>query len=343
MNDFDLFYIFVILTLLAISHLLIFLRKKKRHFQKRNAFFLIFWNALLTIALAAGLFFLAETYYRFFVDTTDSFGLNKITQRWLKRHYHLNNLKARDNIDYQHQIAPGKRRISFVGDSFTAGHGVADVEDRFPNLIRANNPRWEIHVIAANGLETVDELQVISKLDGEGYQFDVLILVYVINDISYLVPETEAVYEKIYAFGDGLGYLGQNSYFLNTLHFRSFASRTPEISSYYDFVKNAYFSPIWERQAAALRHIVQSGRQKGRRVVVVTFPFLHDLSGYAFTDVHQKLDAFWQSLQTPHLDLYPVFLQHAQENLVVNAFDAHPNERANQIAAEAIERFLKEH
>jgi hypothetical protein len=36
------------------------------------------------------------------------------------------------------------------------------------------------------------------------------------------------------------------------------------------------------------------------------------------------------------LDLEPVFREHPRENLTVNRYDAHPNERAHEIAADAI-------
>jgi hypothetical protein len=40
------------------------------------------------------------------------------------------------------------------------------------------------------------------------------------------------------------------------------------------------------------------------------------------------------------LDLWPVLKPHLGEGLTVNRFDAHPNERAHALAAEAIEREL---
>jgi hypothetical protein len=38
----------------------------------------------------------------------------------------------------------------------------------------------------------------------------------------------------------------------------------------------------------------------------------------------------------PCLDLLPVLEPHASEKLTVNIFDAHPNERAHELAADAI-------
>ncbi|MFO0983406.1 MAG: hypothetical protein U1E76_17015 [Planctomycetota bacterium] len=44
----------------------------------------------------------AECYYRFWYDTTDSFGLTRTTSRWFKRYYALNRMGFRDNVEYAH-------------------------------------------------------------------------------------------------------------------------------------------------------------------------------------------------------------------------------------------------
>ena len=42
------------------------------------------------------------------------------------------------------------------------------------------------------------------------------------------------------------------------------------------------------------------------------------------------------------LDLLPAYRAHRDEDLVVNRFDAHPNERAHAIAAKEILAFLRD-
>jgi len=107
---------------------------------------------LFSIFLMVGLCFSGgELYYRFVYDTTDSIAYTKVSKRWGERYIVENSAGFRDNVQYALTNAPGKRRVSFLGDSFTAGHGVKSVEDRFPNLIRAKHPDWEIHVLAKIG------------------------------------------------------------------------------------------------------------------------------------------------------------------------------------------------
>ena len=81
-------------------------------------------------------------------------------------------------MDYSLELS-GKRRITFIGDSFTAGHGVADVEERFVNQIRTMRPDLEIHAIARNGWDTSHEIDNLEKLWQLCYEFDQAVLVYV--------------------------------------------------------------------------------------------------------------------------------------------------------------------
>ena len=77
---------------------------------------------------------------------------------------------------------------------------------------------------------------------------------------------------------------------------------------------------------------------------MVVFPFIHALgTDYAFAEAHRALAEFWASQGIPMLDLLPAFDGEQSDALRVNARDAHPNERANEIAARAILAFLDAH
>src|SRR5882762_9278915 len=91
-------------------------------------------NLLVFLSIIGQLFLAGEVYYRFIYDTTDALDSTKVSERWFRRYYHMNSGGCRDNLDYQARIQPGKRRITILGDSFTVGHGIKNVENRFANL-----------------------------------------------------------------------------------------------------------------------------------------------------------------------------------------------------------------
>lgn len=306
------------------------------------------WRALLAgnalvLALLVSIVYLAgETYFRFMHDKPDSFGLSRSARRWFERHYRFNDAGVRDNLEYENAIAPGKRRISFVGDSFTAGHGVPEVDDRFINLIRARRGReWEIHGVAEDGLDTGEELETLKAAVANGYQLDVVVLVYCLNDIADIVPEWQSILARIYGRQQREGFLLRHSWFLNAMYYRWLGRRDPDIADYYGFVRRAYGSPLWERQKERLAALQAFCESRGARLLAVTFPFLHALGPeYPYARVHDGLDRFWLGRGVAHLDLRGVYEGYAPDDLTVSGADAHPNPRAHAMAAGAIEAFV---
>jgi hypothetical protein len=75
----------------------------------------------------------------------------------------------------------------------------------------------------------------------------------------------------------------------------------------------------------------------GIELRVVIFPFLTTLGDDdPFAPAYDRLASHCADHQIPCLDLRPALVPHVAEGLVVNRFDAHPNERAHALAAEAI-------
>ena len=292
----------------------------------------------LSLTLAAG-----EIFVRFFYDTTDSIAYTKVSERWIKRHYQHNKAKFRDNLEYSMAIAPGKRRVSFLGDSFTAGHGIKDVEDRFSNRIRRLHPDWEIHVLAGNGLDTGAELGFLASYTARGYEVDQVVLVYCLNDVNDLLTDWERTQQSIHNRIRARLPFYDDSYFLDLAYYRLTLAQLPAIKNYFPFVREIYRSEKWDEQRKRLRALRDAAEQRGGKLSVVTFPFLNALgANYEYQFVHEQLNAFWREEDVPHLDLLPVFEDYAPAQLMVNPFDAHPNEFANALAADRINSFLVE-
>jgi lysophospholipase L1-like esterase len=334
---------FVLLPVVLGMLLRFFFRKFRRHEKLPLWLRLIAGNSLLFLFLCSMVLVSGEVYYRFFNDTTDSFGLTKTTQRWFERHFHPNRSGFRDSVDYMNRIPPGRRRVTFIGDSFTAGHGIPSVEDRFANRIRRAIPGNEVHVFAQCGWDTGDQLSFLPALDESEYQTDLVVLVYCLNDIADIVPEWQIIHERVYD-SPRPGFFIENSYSLNMMYYRWKATRDPDVSNYYQFVRENYEGPIWEQQKRRLRLFRDKVRSRNGKLLVVTFPFLHALGPeYEYQPIHDCLSEQWSELDVPHLDLLSVYESLDPAEVVVNANDAHPNENAHAMAADAIAEFLKKH
>jgi hypothetical protein len=105
----------------------------------------------------------------------------------------------------------------------------------------------------------------------------------------------------------------------------------------------SYRGTPWQGMRAKLDEFRRFCQRRNIELRIVIFPFLHNLGNdYVFDVAHERIREYCREANLPCLDLKPVLLPHAGEGLTVNRFDAHPNERAHALAAEAIEKDLLE-
>ena len=102
-------------------------------------------------------------------------------------------------------------------------------------------------------------------------------------------------------------------------------------------MKDYYQGDPWLRFREALARTSALCREHNCRFRVAIFPFLHNLgTDYPFREIHRQIKADCEQLGIDCLDLDPALAAHSDERLTVNPFDAHPNERAHEIAGEAL-------
>ncbi|MCA9037775.1 MAG: hypothetical protein KDA91_21740 [Planctomycetaceae bacterium] len=332
------------LLLRIAADLVPFRRGKIRPASFRN---LLLGNFVVFMFLSSIVLFSGEIYYRFFVDTTDSFSLSKVSARWFSRHFVRNMAGFRDSVHYLPETTPGQRRVSFLGDSFTAGQGITDVDQRFANLLRKMRPGDEVHVLADCGWDTQKELDLVRFLPQSGYQTDVVVLVYCLNDVSDLMDTWQEELARVYQARPGL--IVSSSYLLDTLRSRWVMWQHPKLQKYYQSVTGIYTaeSEEWRRQQRRLDGIREAVEDSGGRLLVVTFPFVHCLGNYEFQNAHDLVGEYWKDSGVDHLDLLPVFQSEWEKNptaeWTVNSRDAHPGIYAHQVAAREIDAFLTKH
>lgn len=310
---------------------------RRQRGRRPSAPALVSGNVLLLGCLAACGLLAGEVYYRFVFDGADDWDISLVGQRWLERHYRYNNLGVRDGLDYARRIEAGRRRISVLGDSFSNGHGLADVEQRFLNRLRRDRPDWEVHLVGGDGLDTGALGEQLRQWLEQGYEIDLVLYAYCPNDISDLSEDWGRAASRLY--GAGPGWLASNSFVINTYYYRLAALFDPELRRYFDFVAQAY-DDEWPAQQRRLRELADLIGAHGGRLSVVTFPFLEQMDSPRFREIHRRLDGFWDALGVPHLDLLPVYDGRPRSELVVSRHDAHPSAAAHALAAERLAPFL---
>jgi hypothetical protein len=185
--------------------------------------------------------------------------------------------------------------------------------------------------LVTNLLETILE---------RGYQIDFLVYTICLNDIEGYEPEIVEMQKRLDLQSPRF-FLFRESYFLNMLYFRILQARLPDVRNYYSMLPDSYRGQPWQGMRGKLDELRGVCESHHVDLRIVIFPFLHNLGkDYAFDVAHERIREYCGEVHLPCLDLKPVLLPHAGEGLTVNRFDAHPNERAHALAAEAIENDL---
>jgi len=267
--------------------------------------------------------------------------------------YHIDAMGMR-GPDVDPVKPPGTFRILGLGDSFTFGVGVREPDTflrKLESKLRASGGRYEVLNAGTPGYNTRDEVASL-KHRWLGLDPDLVLIVFYLND-AY---SDSAFLNR----GQELGiYLNQPqgiakfSYLADYLqHMYRAREARREVDDYY---KQHYFKDAetalkdpgaagmdWADSRAALEEAAGIARQRGMKIALVIFPELYRLQGdYPFEAIHRLVNASAREIGIPVLDLLETFRGHDARELWVHPQDHHPNEVAHEMAAEAIERFLR--
>lgn len=312
-------------------------------------------HGLFSLWMFLAAFTVVELYFALIFDSTDSFNMTKVSQKWFEKYVKPEQkdlvfqsgeiTRYRDNREFPKALPPEKHHICFIGDSFTYGHGIPRVEDRFSNRVGAlldeDRPgKFVISNLADAGRDTHWVEVVLQNLIKSDYRVDTFVYVLCLNDIETFHPRHRTYYDDLFSHGPSFPLIGE-SYFLSFAYFRTKLIFVPDVQNYYSFVKEYYEGDPWQRMRSKLDDIHRLCEQNEIDFRIMVFPFLHTLGPeYGFHQPHKQLAAYGEKAGIPLLDLEPVLAPHVEEGLTVNPFDAHPNERAHRLAAEAIRNRL---
>ena len=261
---------------------------------------------------------------------------NKI---WLDRHIVTNIAGFRD-IDHSVEKPLGTKRLLVVGDSFAYGWGVNQINNRFgeqlaSRLTRMSSFEWESINASKGDTHTLHHINFLREC--LKYEPDIIILLYVFNDIDYLRPVTDREdYNMLYSRINPIGILYRNSYLFQEafLYLRLIKLRLKTNSN------NA--SP-YANQKLLYRHFIDITKfvklaQESSAVVIVV-PFDFDTRN---NQIYNQFIATARDFDIPALPILTIFEKYTIQELRINKFDGHPNELAHSIAAYAVSNKITE-
>lgn len=322
---------FPILTLLLFSHSFWLAIVKSPHenpeWRKNLATFSYFLIAT---------FLLVEIGFMF-VARSHQFDGTLASKIWFARNWKLNSQGIRER-----ELAPkpeSKKVLFLSGDSFVAGHGIADPNHRFSSKVQsALSADWEVYNLGVNGFGTSDELEQLKKLP---LKPDQVILFWYLNDIEAcswrILPSKSSPNNSPTAIS-----LIHGSYLINYLWW-SFPHNDME-GDYLSFLKESFTNQeVRQCHFSELEEFSNYCFQNQIEFKLVSFPLMSDINRGDFA--MEFIRSFVQSEanknhKIPFLDLSIALEKFSTQNLVVNNFDAHPNEFSNELIGNSLISFL---
>jgi hypothetical protein len=283
------------------------------------------------------LFLILESFFMY-VRRSNAFGDTMASHLWFDTYWKpINSYGFRDK-------EPGKDTASgifFIGDSFTAGHGIKNTGDRFSDLVEAKMQHSGISTDVINlgrqGADTRDEYQTMTGfIKSSGKRPAYIVLQYFGNDIEEVAKECGMRYTLFKPYGDlnsATRYLVKKSFFLNYLYWmvpgRGY-------STYFDFLEKSYANDsIFNRHKQDLEKFTAFSRENKIPLLVVIFPFMQDpaLSKKVYMD---KLEAWFNGNGVEYIDVASLAGGMPVKERVVNGNDAHASVAVNRLVADAV-------
>lgn len=267
------------------------------------------------------------------LDRSHSVGHTLGAQRWMRRHWKpINRFGFRD-LEPDRERLEKSRRIFVLGDSFTAGHGIVDPRDRFPDRLRTLLPAG--HVVLNMGIDGADTRAEYATLVAFPSKPHVLVLAYFGNDI---VPAAKEAGMDVPGFTpyEGLGateeLLVRRSHCLNSLYW---ARPRSDLSGWWSLLDRAWKDPaVVKRHEVDLQRFVAYAHQHDVGLAVVVFPFLHDLD--ASLVYVPFVENFFASRGAAVVDVVDLVKDAPVADRIVNNNDVHPSRLVHARVADAL-------
>lgn len=299
------------------------------------------------------LFGALECYFYNFVAISDGFGQTKMHQNWRERYGVIptNSLGMRD----EEPVQSSKPAMYVVGDSFAAGHGINNYQNRFANILETRlKHQWDLILLAKGGWGTQKQLEVYAEVsnkrdDSQG----VLIWQYYINDIDDSGQFVGLTRPSIYLGAPRfLKPIVDNYHFANFLYWGVFrAVYAQELGQQYLAYLDKCFSDqaVWEHHRGQLQQVIDLQHRSevttvkempaDRKLIVVVYPNLKDIP--TTRRLSDKVADFFESQGVDVVNIADLLLGYSAEEITVNVFDGHANEMANGVLAEHLyQRFF---
>ena len=320
------------------NNILKFITGKKVLLQKLILMLLTILAVLVIIEFAARILLPKDVKYNF------PPGLDEFRGKYVS----LNKQGYRDT-EHAHNKDKNTVRIAVLGDSFTFGSGIKNVNDTYPKKLektlnsKSEKTGYEVLNFGKPGIDTEYEIKIL-KNDAIQYRPDIIIVGYVLNDFRDMGTAKTKKSSNIYLFWLDV-YLHRYSYLYGFISkgFNIALEATGLRKSYYQTIIDEFNSENNKKfNRMYFEELKEISKNNNATLIIAVFPFIYKLHDYPFTESHNFVSRSGNEYGIIILDLLPYFENKDENELIVSRYDPHPNQLGHQIIADAIyEKLIK--
>ncbi|MFD2569927.1 SGNH/GDSL hydrolase family protein [Spirosoma soli] len=271
-----------------------------------------------------------------FISQSHEGGLTLASHIWFERYWKP--ITAEGYRDVEHTDTLGKKKVLVVGDSFTAGHGLKEEDERYSNVLgqKLGSQNYVVYNLGISGSDTRDEFK---RLQEFKVKPDVLVVQYFPNDIEKAAKDNGLLPAVSKPYGDVPGFLRvlfMNSYLLNFIYWQ--LPHTSE-APFSDYALKAYTTPaIINSHLRDLEQFVTYASERNIPLYVVMFPFSHNLEKTA--QYTRPVVTFFRQHNVPVLEVGALIKDVDPNDRIVGRNDFHASAIVNQRVGEALYRMV---
>lgn len=283
---------------------------------------------LMTLVFPVALFLIFLEIIFMFVPQSHEGVLSKASQIWWAKYWKpVNSLGYRDA---EPVVTPGKKQVLVIGDSFSAGHGLENVSDRFSDKLEEKLGKdYEVRNLGVSGSDTGDEAR---RLLEYPVKPDAIVLQYFPNDIERVAQANGLTITGGKPFDDVKGVVAhvvRRFYLPNFIYWQL---PHAQFSTFDEFVGKAYSdSTVLNAHFSDLSRIVAYGDSAGAKVYAVFVPFLFQLdksAGYT-----QPVEKFLEEKGVKVVTLNEEIARIPDKDRIVGRNDGHAGAAVNAVIA----------
>lgn len=267
---------------------------------------------------------LGELYFRH-AYAESGWGFTLAYQNWEDRYWETNSLGFRDR-EWKPEDWAGKQTIMVMGDSFSAGWGIKNPEDRYPNVLADFlGEDYAVVLVARPGGTPPRELEWAKSHPLQNP--NVIIYQYYLNDIDDAALSINDYWQA--RFPRPPHWIDQESHLANFLYWRLaplvYSVNAADGQSYWEWNYATYQNHvIFEIHRQELQAVMDFAEERGSRLIVVIFPNQQDPVG-SIRYVDAVATVFQEQGYTEILKLFDEAAAWQAEDAMVSARDAHPS------------------